>query len=118
MPQKPRRPTPNVWNRKERGPDASIWDSGSSSIAAWRDGVVLPLIPALLGLFPLISGHFEAMARGSRLVLDGGPARALGMAAIAFGACLHFHNFWGTNPTLSRVRPDGAGSRGPRCLWP
>src|SRR5262249_12507260 len=59
MPKRPRRPKPSVWIRKDGGPDTSALDSGQSPIAVWRDGVVLPLIPVLFGLFPLASGHVE-----------------------------------------------------------
>jgi hypothetical protein len=92
-----RRPKQNVWTRKERGPTVPALDSGHSPIALWRDGVVLPLIPALFGFSCLVSGHFKYRS----LVLDGGPARALGVAALAFGASIHFHTFWGTGRSLS-----------------
>jgi hypothetical protein len=59
------------------------------------------LIPALFGLWPLIAGHFEMRVRGGLLVLDGAPARALGLAAIALGACVHFYYFWGAHDRLS-----------------
>jgi hypothetical protein len=75
--------------------------SGRSGIAVWRDGVALALIPALLGLYPLIAGHFAIRTRSWNLVLDGAPARALGLAAIALGACIHFHFYWDAHEDLS-----------------
>jgi hypothetical protein len=105
MPQPSRRPRPGSWPRKDRSLGElglSPEGSGSSGIAIWRDGVGLAAIPALLGLVPLVTGHFEMwMRHGSRLVLDGAPARALGIAALAFGACVHFHFYWGARKDLS-----------------
>jgi hypothetical protein len=75
--------------------------SGRSGIAVWRDGVALALIPVLLGLYPLIAGHFAMRTRGGNLVLDGAPARAFGLAAIALGAGIHFHFFWDAHEDLS-----------------
>lgn len=90
------------WNRKDRG-GGSMGDPGGSALAQWRNGIILPLIPVVLGLFPLISGHFESIVRvrGKMIVLDGPPARLLGVAAIAFGACLHIHYFWEGHETLA-----------------
>src|SRR5262249_9134746 len=104
MRQPPRGRQPGLWTRKDRS--RGVWDlwssgSGRSELAVWRDGVVLALIPVLLGLIPLITGHFETPRGRGHLVLDGAPARALGLAAIAFGACVHFHFYWGVRDDLS-----------------
>jgi hypothetical protein len=91
------RPKPSSWTRKDHPRFESLcWSesSGRSPVAAWRDGVVLAAISVLIGLWPLMMGHFAMSARGGHIVLDGAPARALGIAAIAIGACLHFHFFW------------------------
>jgi hypothetical protein len=104
MRQPSRRPKPGLWTRKNHrlgGSGLSSEGSGRSEIVVWRDGVVLALIPVLLGLYPLIAGHFEMRTRGGKLVLDGAPARALGLAAIALGACVHVHFFWDAHDDLS-----------------
>lgn len=104
MPKSTRRTNPGLWNRKDRGlggSGLSFEGSGRSDLAVWRDGVGLAVILALFGLWPLIAGHFEIRLRGSPLVLDGAPARALGIAAIALGACLHVHYFWDTRDRLA-----------------
>jgi hypothetical protein len=44
-------------------------------LGVWRDGVGLALIPALLGLWPPITGHFAIRTRGGRAVLAGAPSR-------------------------------------------
>src|SRR5262245_31294541 len=79
----------------------SFSDGSRSSLGMWRDGMVLAAIVALVGLYPLLVGHFAVTSRGSRLVLDGGPARALGLAIISLAACLHFHFFWQRHEVLS-----------------
>ncbi len=71
----------------------------------WREGVALPLLPTLYGLFVLVTGHVRLSGRGRGLTLDGGDARAFGLAAITLGAAIHFHYFWGPHPTLSRHQP-------------
>jgi hypothetical protein len=104
MPKPSRRPRPGPWARKDRTfGESGLFSEGSgrSGIAVWRDGVALALIPALLGLYPLITGHLAMRTRGGNLVLDGAPARALGLAAIALGACIHFHFFWSAHDDLS-----------------
>jgi hypothetical protein len=101
MPQPPKRPKPGPWTSKDRGPAFAFWNTGGSPLAMWRDGVVLPLILAIVGLVPLVTGHFEAKGRGGTLVLDGAPARVLGLAVIAFGACWHVHSFWERHERLS-----------------
>src|SRR5262249_48324051 len=40
--------------------------------------------------------------RGGWVTLDGPPAHAAGLAAVAFAACLHIHFFWGPDARLSR----------------
>jgi hypothetical protein len=62
----------------------------------------LPLLLALLGVFPLVTGHLEVTARHARIVLDGLPARAAGLAPLALGFCMHVYSFWRTDPNLSR----------------
>jgi hypothetical protein len=97
MPKIPRRPKPGPRSRKDRdlrGSGLSSEGSGQSDLAVWRDGVGLTLIPTLFGLWPLITGHFALRTRGGQLALDGAPARALGLAGIALGACVLFHFFW------------------------
>jgi hypothetical protein len=104
MPKPSRRPKPGLWTRKDRSfGESGLFSEGSgrSGIAVWRDGVVLALVPALIGLYPFITGHFAMRTRGGWLVLDGAPARALGIAAIALGACVHFHFFWDAHDHLS-----------------
>src|SRR5262249_43320117 len=98
------RPKPGPCTRKDRSSGGSGMvseGSGRSRIAVWRDGVALALIPVLIGLYPLIAGHFAMRTRGGTLVLDGAPARALGLGAVALGACVHFHFFWGADDDLS-----------------
>lgn len=90
--------------RRVRGPVSSLFGSGGSSLSMVRNGIVLALIPVLWGLFPLISGHYEHRGRGGRTVLDGWSARALGLAAIALGACLHVHFYWSRHDSLSEFR--------------
>jgi hypothetical protein len=104
MPKHTGRMKPGPWTRKDRGPSGSglsFEGSGRSDLAAWRDGVGLAVIPALFGLWPLVTGHFVMSVRGGQLALNGAPARALGIAAIALGACVHFHYFWGAHDRLS-----------------
>lgn len=81
--------------------------SGRGSLTMWRDGVGMALVPVLYGAFPLLSGHADLSGRGGTRVLEGGSARALGLAAIAVGAFIHFHNFWGSHPALERYRAPG-----------
>ena len=66
-----------------------------------REGIVLASLPALFGLLPLLTGHFEWTTRGHRVSIDGAPARALGLAAIAFGFCLHVHFYWEPHENLT-----------------
>lgn len=99
-----RRPRPGVWTRKDRGlagSSLSFEGSGQSDLAAWRDGVGLALIPALFGLWTLITGHFAMNFRSTHILLDSALARVLGIAALALGACVHFHFFWGAHDRLS-----------------
>jgi hypothetical protein len=84
--------------------EASLFNSGNSDLARWRDGVVLAIIPALAGLYPVFTGHLAFSTRGGWTVIDGTPARAAGVAAIALGLCLHFHAFWTTEEKLEPYR--------------
>jgi hypothetical protein len=59
------------------------------------------MIPAVVGLIPLVTGHLEYTVKGGRVTIDGAPARALGLAALALGACLHVHFFWQRHEGLS-----------------
>jgi hypothetical protein len=104
MPRPKKRSKPGPSTRKDRGSVGSGISSGGigqSGLAVWRDGVALALIPALIGLWPLSTGHFVMPTRGANLVLDGAPARALGIAAIALGAGVHFYFFWEAYDRLS-----------------
>lgn len=96
-----KRPKPNSRTGRDRELASSPWWSSTSGLSMVRDGVVLALVPIVLGLFPLISGHAEYGTRRGRLVLDGWTARAAGLAAIALGACLHFHFYWARHDSLS-----------------
>ena len=63
MPKQRRRPNPGPWNRKGRelgGSNLAFEGSGQSDLAVWRDGIGLALIPALIGLWPLLTGHLRS----------------------------------------------------------
>jgi hypothetical protein len=106
--------------RKDRGSriaEGLFESAGKGPLSIWRDGVVLALLPALYGLFPLISGHvyLGGRGRGGAVELHGGQARAVGVAAIALGIAIHVHFFWGAHETLSEYH--GRGLLGAALLF-
>lgn len=99
-----KRPRQGIWTRKDRlaGVESLFEASGRGGLSAWREGVVLALLPVLYGVFPLISGHITLRGRGGgQFRLDDGPARAWGLAAIALGFAIHVRFFWSSHETLS-----------------
>ena len=86
---------------KGRGWFSAYWSSRGSSLSMIREGIVVAAIPALFGLLPLLTGHLQYHTRGGGWVtIDGLPARALGLAAIALGFCLHVYFYWEPHETL------------------
>jgi hypothetical protein len=69
----------------------------------WFAGVVLAVVPVIYGIHSIQRGYATLPGRrGVSETLTGEAGVWLAVAAIAFGAFLHFHYFWGLSEGLWR----------------
>jgi hypothetical protein len=62
--------------------------------ARWIHGVVLPILPMLLGLYIMLHRSAWIPGRGGWWHVEGWAGAAVGIAILAMALLMHFHCFW------------------------